>query len=214
MSDQEAETLWHRHVSESASGENFDVRGWYHELYKPILAGKRVMDVGSGLGGDAITFAQAGAHVTCADIVQSNLDFIQKVSRAKGIANIDFVLIEDMTSLQKVPQGFDVIWCQGSMINAPFDAMREECEILQSLLVDGGRWIELAYPKERWEREGALPFEDWGRRTDGENTPWVEWYDLEKLLARLAPTEYEVILSFNFHNSDFNWFDLKKKPLS
>jgi len=65
----------------------------------------------------------------------------------------------------------------------------------------------LAYPKIRWDREGMLPFETWGDKTDG-GAPWMEWYDLEKILKRLDPAKFEVVLNFNFHNEDFNWFDL------
>ncbi len=31
----------------------------------------------------------------------------------------------------------------------------------------GGRWIELAYPKSRWVRDGKMPFDRLGKKTDG-----------------------------------------------
>ena len=39
----------------------------------------------------------------------------------------------------------------------------------------------------------------------------MEWYDLDKLLSRLSPVKFRVVLSFEFHNSDFNWFDLERE---
>jgi hypothetical protein len=69
--------------------------------------------------------------------------------------------------------------------------------------------MELCYPRARWEREGHLPFETWGEKTDG-GAPWMEWYDLPKLLHRLAPARFDVVLAFDYHNSDFNWFDLER----
>ena len=93
------------------------------------------------------------------------------------------------------------------MINLPYKIAAEESKSLLEHLPIGGRWIELAYPKERWVAEGKLPFEKWGSKTDG-GAPWIEWYDLEKLLDRLSPSLFNVILNFNFHNDDFNWFDL------
>jgi hypothetical protein len=39
----------------------------------------------------------------------------------------------------------------------------------------------------------------------------MEWYDLSRLRERLRPAEFDVILSFNFHNDDFNWFDLIRR---
>ena len=74
----------------------------------------------------------------------------------------------------------------------------------------GGRWIELAYPKARWEREGKMPFEQWGERTDG-GAPWMEWYDLDKVKAMLSPAQFDVVLYSNFFNDDFNWFDLLRR---
>jgi hypothetical protein len=73
-----------------------------------------------------------------------------------------------------------------------------------------GRWIELAYPKVRWEREGRLPATEWGERTDG-GAPWIEWHDLQKLEYLFAPASFEVILALEFHSSDFNWFDLIRR---
>jgi hypothetical protein len=31
----------------------------------------------------------------------------------------------------------------------------------------GGRWIELGYPKARWEREGRMIETEWGSKTEG-----------------------------------------------
>ena len=56
-------------------------------------------------------------------------------------------------------------------------------------------------------REGRMPFDRWGEKTDG-GAPWMEWKDLDKLLRLLAPRQFEVVLALEFHNSDFNWFDL------
>jgi hypothetical protein len=127
-----------------------------------------------------------------------------------GLANVEFCYMQDINSLSVLPTDYDVIWCQGSLINAPFDVIRAEAQELLEHLPLGGRWIELAYPKERWVREGKLTFERWGVRTDG-GAPWIEWYDLEKIRAMLAPSEFDVVLALNFHNDDFNWFDLIRR---
>jgi len=180
-------------------------------LYRDILRGRQVMDVGSGLGMDALIFAEHGARVTCVDVVESNLKLIERLARLLKVPNLDFVFFDRMDSLAMLTKTYDVIWCLGSMINVPFTfACKEARELLLHLPI-GGRWIELAYPKERWEREGNLPFNEWGVRTDGPGTPWVEWYDLEKLTRRLASAQFDVVLHFNFHDDDFNWFDLVRR---
>jgi len=193
---------------EDTTGERFPVRGWYHELYKDILQGKRVMDFGSGFGIDGITFAQNGAHVTFVDIVESNLDVLKRLCRILHLDSVDFYYLNDIFSFAPPEKEYDVIWCQGSLINAPFEIIRLEVHEILKHLKSGGRWIELAYPEERWEREGCLPFDQWGIKTDGEKTPWAEWYDIKKMKALFEPFKFDVVLYFNFYNNDFNWFDL------
>ena len=208
MSDSELFESWEAGRRRQTEGtDGFSLRGWYHALYKPILHGKKVLDVGSGSGVDGISFALAGARVTFLDIVESNLQLIRRVCGIVGARNTSYVYLEDEKSLDQLARDFDVIWCQGSQITAPFEIVKEEDQVLMEHMKPDGRWIELAYPKSRWEREGMKPFESWGMSTDG-GAPWIEWYDLDKLLRRLEPSRFEAILHFEFHDSDFVWFDL------
>jgi hypothetical protein len=158
-----------------------------------------------------VFFARHGALMTFVDVEPANLRVIERLCRASGVADATFLHLARLEDLRRLAGGFDVVWCQGSMINAPFAVMQRECALLLEHLRIGGRWIELAYPRERWVREGSLPFTSWGERTDGPGTPWVEWYDLEKLERRLAPATFEVVLAVNFHDDDFNWFDLRRR---
>lgn len=102
---------------------------------------------------------------------------------------------------------YDAIYCSGSLINASLDVTRLEVQELLKHLPVGGRWLELAYPRARWEREGRMSFDRWGENADG-GAPWIEWHDIEKVKWYLAPAQFEVVLEFEYHNSDFNWFDL------
>jgi len=211
LGDADLLAFWHRQVRDATTGESFSVRGWYHHLYKDVLKGKRVLDVGAGLGIDGLTFAPITQHITLLDIVEENVANTTRLSRLLGCDDrVTPFYLEDLQSLSQLGE-FDVIWCQGSLINAPFDFVRAEIQALLEHLAIGGRWIELAYPQQRWEREGRLPFEKWGEKTDGQGTPWVEWYGLDKLLAALSPAQFDVVLHFNFHNDDFNWFDLVRR---
>lgn len=208
LPDAELLRAWDAARRDGREGPMWSVRGWYHALYQDVLRDRWVADVGSGLGMDAITFAEAGARIICADIVESNLRLIERIAKLKGIGSMEFLYLESFDSFAELPE-VDVVWCQGSMINAPFDVAREEARHLLARLRTGGRWIELAYPEERWRREGAMAFTRWGDVTDG-GAPWMEWYDLPKLLHRLDGARFEVVLALNFHDDDFSWFDLLK----
>jgi SAM-dependent methyltransferase len=184
-----------------------ELRGWYQRLYEPLLRGRRVLEIGSGLGFDAMHFAGAGAHWTCCDIVDTNLATIGRLAKLRG-HDIGFHLIDSLASFDRLPADFDAIWCNGSLINLPFELARQECAALIGHLRPGGRWIELAYPRERWVREGSPGFDAWGNMTDGLGTPWMEWYDLEKLRRRLAPHRMLPILEYRFSSENFVWIDL------
>jgi SAM-dependent methyltransferase len=201
--------LWTDLRDRDAQGEGFQVRGWYHELYRDFVRGKKLLDVGCGFGISSITFAQFGAEVTFVDIVEENVKLVEKVCRGLGLAErTHFKFLARTSDLQSLPTDYDVITAIGSLHNAPFDFMRDEVAELVKHLKIGGRWLQLAYPKARWFREGSPSFSAWGEMTDGEGTPYCEWYDLEKLLRLLAPAQFQPLLHYEWHNKDFNWFDL------
>lgn len=207
LSDQEVLETWTKAYVTSSTGEAFSARGWYQLLYKDIFRGKKVLDVGCGLGPDSVFFAEHGASVTFLDIIESNVEFVKRVCRVKGLTNTAFCHMEDLNSLSALPDDFDVITCYGSFHHAPLELVRMEAQVLLKHLSVGGRWIQLGYPKTRWQREGRMPFDRWGDKTDG-GAPWAEWHDLDKLRYILAPANFDVILNLEFHNSDFSWFDL------
>jgi len=210
LSDADLLHTWTEGLLDSSTGKAFDVRGWYQLLYKDIFRGKNVMDIGSGLGFDSITYAEAGAQMTCVDIVESNLEVVKRICKLKGLTNLRFCYLRDLSSLDGLPTDYDAIYCQGSLINAPLEVTRIEAQALLQHLPVGGRWIELAYPKKRWARDGRMSFTEWGRKTDG-GAPWMEWHDLDKIKAFLAPAQFEVVFTLDFHHSDFNWFDLIRR---
>lgn len=207
LSDEKLMEIWEGNRTDITTGSQFYHRGWYHTLYKDFMRGKKVLDVGSGLAVDSITFAQNGADLTFVDLAQSNLNVLRRVCNHFGLTKVKFVQLVDLKSLD-VLEEYDVIMAMGSLHHAPQSVIKPEVDILLKHLKIGGRWLQLAYPETRWIREGSRPFDQWGGSTDGENTPWVEWYDLPKLLKLLHPAKFQTVLYQEFHNNDFNWFDL------
>lgn len=191
LSDDELLRTWQEsYDADGALGR----RGWYRLLYSDFMRGKKVLDIGCGFGYDGLGFAQSGAaSVTFADIVASNLEAVAKVARLRGTDNVDFHFVHDIESLARLPDDYDVVTAIGSLHNAPQHVMKPEMLELARRLKAGGRWLQLAYPKVRWEREGSLPFDEWGPNVDGPGTPWEEWYDVPKLLDTLSPARFELV---------------------
>gem|GEM_PF-2430944 len=186
-----------------------EVRGWFQDLYKDDFSGLDIADVGPGVGVDGIFFAQRGAKVTFVDIVEDNLKLLARICKLKGVA-ADFYFIDDFFTYH-FEKEFDVFLFIGSMINAPFDFTQRQLKSMLAFLRPGGRVLMLGYPKERYVQLGAKSCEEFGKMTDGERTPWCEWYDDEKVRALFGPG-FRLNWSRNFgqNNIEFNWFDLSK----
>ena len=85
LSDEALVAYWRECLSDNAIGTGWSIRGWYHELYRDFMHGKKVMDVGSGLGMDSITFLRAGAsHMTFVDLVDTNLTVLKRLAAFLG----------------------------------------------------------------------------------------------------------------------------------
>lgn len=184
--------------------------GWLGPLYFDTFRDRAVVELGSGLGFDGLRFAAHGAHWTFADIVPDNLAVVRRIAELKGLAErVRFHLIGDDLSFAALPCGYDAVWVFGSIHHVPFEIARREALDVLGHLKPGGRWMELVYPRERWLREGAPPFDQWGKLTDGERTPWAEWHDIEKVRRRLFPAPLRTILDFEFCAHNYRWFDLQ-----
>src|SRR5882724_4145316 len=208
LPDDELLAKWEKSRTTLTTGAEWDHRGWYHTLYADSMRGKKVMDIGSGFGVDSITFAQHGARLTFVDLVETNLKVLERLCGILGLKDVRFVLLEDLESLRPLDTDYDVIMAMGSLHHAPSDILKPEYQELLRHLKVGGRWLQLAYPRSRWIREGREPFSKWGVITDGPGTPWSEWMEPEKLMGLLAPGKFDLVLHREFHHGYFNWFDL------
>lgn len=205
MPDETFLATWQSMAARRYGGE----LGWLGTLYFDTFRGKRVAELGSGLGFDGMRFIEQGASWTFCDIVPDNLAVIRRVATLKGVADrARFHVVGDDLSFAALPADYDAIWVFGSIHHVPFEVARREALDLLGHLKPGGRWMELVYPRERWLREGAPPFDQWGKVTDGERTPWAEWHDIEKVRRRLFPAPLRTVLDFEFCSHNYRWFDM------
>src|SRR5690242_8731756 len=101
-----------------------DVRRWYLTLYREFMHGKAVLEVGSGLGFDGITFLQAGAKQwTFSDISSENLKVIRRACEELGLS-ADVIAVGNGFECFDNLGMYDVIWVNGSLVNLPFELAR------------------------------------------------------------------------------------------
>lgn len=204
------DTIMARWEAMDAAARVPDVRGWFHQLYADTFSGKRVIEVGSGFGFDGIHFLRHGAHWTFSDLVADNLGVVKRVVDRLGLgARASYLEVRTERSYVDLAGDFDAVWAIGALHHAPFEIARVETLDLLRRLKPGGRWIELYYPFDRWQREGSMPFTEFGKSTDGPRTPWAEWYDLAKVKRRLFPARTSTILDFETGGGNFGWADLR-----
>ena len=117
---------------------------WEYRTGKDILAsnaerfgdlkGKRVLDIGCGLGGKTVAYAEAGARVTGIDISPENISRGVEFARARSVESL--FAAGDARRLPFVDGSFDVVIANDSLEHFadPAAALRE----LARVLVAGG----------------------------------------------------------------------------
>jgi len=91
QNDEEILATWTDAYVSSSTGAAYSARGWYQTLYTDAFHGKKILDFGCGLAPDCVMWAErAGARVTFVDIVETNVRFVERVCRFKGV-HADFV---------------------------------------------------------------------------------------------------------------------------
>src|SRR6202008_619489 len=90
VSDSELQRRWAEGLAEPSARAAYSVRGLFHKRYTDVFRGKKVLEIGSGMGFDGITFAKNGAEWTFVDILASNLEVVTRLCRLQGVDNVRF----------------------------------------------------------------------------------------------------------------------------
>ena len=154
------------------SREYFDeveARKYFVEPHIPGFAeferweGKRVLEVGCGIGTDSINFARAGAELTAVDLSAESLRIAQQRADVMGVEDrIEFVQAngEELTSAVSTRQ-YDLIYSFGVIHHTP----RPERALaeMRTLAAPGGSLKVMVYHRHSWKVLWILAAEGRGR---------------------------------------------------
>jgi ubiquinone/menaquinone biosynthesis C-methylase UbiE len=86
----------------------------------PQWSGKKVLEIGCGLGTDTISFAQAGASVTAVDFSEASLSIARQRAEVYGLKTINFIQADAEELSKYVPvQPYDLIYSFGVLHHTP-----------------------------------------------------------------------------------------------
>ena len=107
--------------------DDVETRKYFVEPHIPLFAeferwrGKRVLEIGCGIGTDTIGFARHGAFVTAVELSKNSMEIAQKRARVYGFENqIQFVNgnAERLTEFLS-PQTYDLVYSFGVIHHTP-----------------------------------------------------------------------------------------------
>jgi ubiquinone/menaquinone biosynthesis C-methylase UbiE len=113
-------------------------------------SGKRVLEVGCGIGTDTINFARAGAQVTAVDLSERSLEIARKRATVYKLPNIDFVQanVEELAAILPATR-YDLVYSFGVVHHTPNPeaALRQ----MLSFLAPGGTLKLMVYHRYSWK---------------------------------------------------------------
>jgi len=108
--------------------------------------GKRVLEIGCGLGTESTNFARAGAHVTAVDISEKSLELCKKRFEVFGLKGEFYrANAEELLSVLPKDSQFDLIWSCGVVHHTPHP--EKVVEQFHQLLAPGGEIRIMVYSK-------------------------------------------------------------------
>jgi ubiquinone/menaquinone biosynthesis C-methylase UbiE len=113
-------------------------------------AGKRVLEIGCGIGTDTVNFARAGARVTTVDLSDQSLAIERKRAEIYGLTNITFVQanVEDLANV--IPrEPYDLVYSFGVIHHTPHP--KAALDQMRRFLAAGGTLKLMVYHRYSWK---------------------------------------------------------------
>jgi ubiquinone/menaquinone biosynthesis C-methylase UbiE len=131
--------------------------------------GKRVLEIGVGLGTDSVCFARAGATVSGVDLTEASIDLVRRRLVLEGL-DAD-LRVADAEALPFADESFDLVYSWGVLHHTP-DTERAIAEV-RRVLRRGGEMRIMLYSRRSWVAFGV-----WARYALLHGRPWRSFADV------------------------------------
>jgi ubiquinone/menaquinone biosynthesis C-methylase UbiE len=173
--------------------DEVEQRKYFVEPHIPAFAGfdrwrgKRVLEIGCGIGTDAINFARHDAIVTATDLSERSLDIARQRARVLGLSGrITFyhANAEQLSTVVPV-EPYDLVYSFGVIHHSPHPEriLRE----LRRFLAPGGTLKVMLYHRRSWKVLCILL--TYGR---------CRFWDLERIVARHSEAQTECPVTYTY----------------
>ncbi len=180
------------------------------------FAGKRVLEIGCGLGTDLLQFARGGADVTGIDLTPNSIELVQKRFRMESL-QVD-ARVADAENLPFANDSFDLIYSFGVLHHTP--NTQKAIDEVYRVLKPGGRIIIMLYNKTSLHvwlgvplylftqlirkpiKNGGKLVDNWIRVYDGNENPLGKAYsrsEMEAMFSKFRNREYNICDSYRRH---------------
>lgn len=167
--------------------------------------GKRLLEIGCGLGTDLLQFARGGALVTGVDLTPASIDLVRKRFALEGVPGN--AQVADAEHLPFPDNSFDVVYSFGVLHHTP--NTQKAIDEVHRVLKPGGRIIIMLYHKNsvhvylgaplyrlahRIRSGGQSALDDWVRVYDGAENPLGKAYsrsELRTMFSRFKNLRFE-----------------------
>lgn len=191
-----------------------------------LLQGKRLLEIGCGMGFDSLEFLKRGVRVTATDLTPTAVRLAKRHFELAGVQAED-VRVENALDLSFPDETFDAVWSNG-VLHATGDTPRAIREARRVLKTGGRAIISHFYRRPSW----MYWISKWGRENiehKEEDPPVNEFYSDSEILAmfegfeileaarehyRALPAKRTGVKAFFYHNAFAPVYNLIPRPLA
>jgi ubiquinone/menaquinone biosynthesis C-methylase UbiE len=158
------------------------------------LKGKKLLEIGCGMGYDSLEFIRRGVRVTAVDLTPKAVEFCKRHFEVVG-AEADEIRVDNALSLSFPDNSFDAVWSNG-VLHASGDTQAAIDEVFRVLKPGGRAIISHFYRKPSWmyllkQRGGAnIEYED-------EDPPVNDFYTEAEIEAMFR--NFEIVETYREH---------------